>query len=79
MLEELEANSASAVDQRQAAVNEPTTYIGHKIPDEFLLKAGLLNESAEDGKDVKPIYKLKPNGSLPGTFPTPISNQQSNI
>lgn len=41
------------------------TYIGHAIPEDFLKKAGLLDESQDDGPNVKPLYKLH-DGTIGG-------------
>lgn len=41
------------------------TYIGHSIPEDFLKKAGLLDDSQDDGPNVKPLYKLH-NGTIRG-------------
>lgn len=42
------------------------SYIGHKIPDEFLIKAGLVGNDTEDGNHVEPLYKLNAVGSICG-------------
>lgn len=49
-------------------VPTPTqTYIGHKIPEEFLLKAGLIgNETEDSASDIMPLYKLNADGSTCG-------------
>lgn len=44
--------------------NAAPAYIGHKIPEDFLMKAGLLNDSGELETGVKPIYSLNADGSL---------------
>lgn len=50
---------------------EPTpAYIGHQIPEDFLKKAGLLHDGDEREDEVRPIYKLKADGSLPGELLT---------
>lgn len=41
-------------------------YIGHQIPEDFLKKAGLLHDGDDREDEVRPIYKLKADGSLPG-------------
>lgn len=41
-------------------------YIGHKIPEEFLKKAGLLGSDTDDGCNVEPLYKLNADGSIRG-------------
>lgn len=51
------------------AANEPAPvdiYIGHQIPEDFLKKAGLLHDDGEREREVRPIYKLNADGSLPG-------------
>lgn len=42
------------------------TYIGHKIPEEFLIKAGLVGDGIEDETKVEPLYKLDADGSTLG-------------
>lgn len=42
------------------------SYIGHKIPDEFLIKAGLVGDDTEEGDHVEPHYKLNADGSICG-------------
>lgn len=43
------------------------TYIGHKIPEDFLIKAGLLNNNNESSSDdFQPLYSLNPDGSTIG-------------
>lgn len=66
MLDDEEAAMIAEALDRQEAIDETPAYIGHKIPEDFLLKAGLLNESADDGSVVKPLYSLKANGDLQG-------------
>lgn len=41
-------------------------YIGHKIPEEFLKKAGLLGSDTDDSAHVEPLYKLNADGSVGG-------------
>lgn len=43
-----------------------STYIGHIIPEDFLIKAGLLNDSTDD-KEIKPLYNLNEDGTLQST------------
>lgn len=43
------------------------SYIGHKIPEEFLIKAGLVGNETEHTDDcVEPLYKLKADGTICG-------------
>lgn len=42
------------------------TYIGHKIPEDFLIKAGLIGNDVEDETMVEPLFKLNANGSTCG-------------
>lgn len=45
------------------------SYIGHKIPDEFLIKAGLVGNETEDSSDhVEPLYELNADGSTRGKY-----------
>lgn len=46
--------------------NSTQNYIGHKIPEEFLKKAGLLGSDTDDASHVKPLYKLNADGSVCG-------------
>lgn len=41
-------------------------YIGHQIPEDFLKKAGLWHEDGERESEMRSVYKLNPDGSLPG-------------
>lgn len=41
-------------------------YIGHQIPEDFLKKAGLLQEDGEREIEMRPLYNLNADGSLPG-------------
>lgn len=51
------------------AKKPPQTYIGHKIPEEFLKKAGLLgNTDEDDASHIEPLYKLNEDGSIPGKY-----------
>lgn len=54
--------------ESESTVNEPPTqaYIGHKIPEEFLIKAGLVGDAIEDETKVEPLYKLNSDGSTRG-------------
>lgn len=48
--------------------NAAPAYIGHKIPDDFLMKAGLLNDSSDMDSGIKPLYSLNSDGSLKSIF-----------
>lgn len=48
---------------------ETPSYIGHKIPEELLVKSGILSQSSDTESRVKPLYSLTPSGSLPETPP----------
>lgn len=48
-------------------------YIGHKIPDDFLKKSGILEMSIASNDVVHPVYKLNADGSLPPT-PKEVTN-----
>lgn len=61
--------SPSDVSEAVVAVELPepiAPYIGHQIPEDFLKKAGLLHEDGERESELRPIYKLNADGSLPG-------------
>lgn len=56
-----EAENAS--EDVSQAVATPS-YIGHQIPEDFLIKAGLVgNDDAEDEYQVQPLYKLTADGN----------------
>lgn len=58
---ETEAESEYTADEA------PTqTYIGHKIPEDFLIKAGLVGNDVEDETKVEPLFKLNADGSTRG-------------
>ncbi|XP_055373267.1 ATP-dependent DNA helicase Q4 [Condylostylus longicornis] len=48
--------------------NSKPIYIGHKIPEDFLEKCGLLNENQRD-KEVTPVYDLNPDGKIKDITP----------
>lgn len=56
------------VDDTFAAPQTISTpnYIGHKIPEEFLKKAGLLGSDTDDAAHVEPLYRLNADGSVCG-------------
>lgn len=60
--------SVAVIDDSFAAPMTVSTqnYIGHKIPDEFLKKAGLFGPDTDDAAHVKPLYKLNADGSVCG-------------
>lgn len=61
--------SQSEVETDSITVSEPKSYIGHKIPEDFLVKAGLIGDDVEDDTQVEPIFKLNADGSTRGRFP----------
>lgn len=44
------------------------SYIGHKIPEDFLIKAGLIGNDNENDTQVQPLYKLNADGNLCGLY-----------
>lgn len=50
------------------------SYIGSKIPEEFLVKAGLIGDNDEDESQVEPLYKLNADGCIRGIFLTTFSD-----
>lgn len=61
-----EAENAS--EDVSQAVATPS-YIGHQIPEDFLIKAGLVgNDDAEDEYQVQPLYKLTADGNTQRKF-----------
>lgn len=68
-------NGDDAVECEGAPDETPRTsatatqgYIGHKIPEEFLVKAGLIGNNAEDVTRVESLYQLNADGSTCGMF-----------
>ncbi|XP_020809523.1 LOW QUALITY PROTEIN: ATP-dependent DNA helicase Q4 [Drosophila serrata] len=65
--------SLSQKDSEEKAASPIKTYVGHKIPEEFLKQAGLdttngtSNRSQHGG--VKPLYDLLPDGTVQDTTP----------
>lgn len=62
----LNENDESEMEQSEKVQEAPAPYIGHKIPQDFLIKAGLLNNAEDGGDDFQPLYRLNPDGSTPG-------------
>lgn len=59
----------SLPDIPDAAANKPDQiipYIGHQIPEDFLKKAGLLHEDGDRESELRPLYNVNADGSLPG-------------
>ncbi|XP_017129603.1 ATP-dependent DNA helicase Q4 [Drosophila elegans] len=68
----VEASLSQPLSQEKAA-SPIKTYVGHKIPEEFLKQAGLdttasTSNSSQHG-GVKPLYDLLPDGSVQDTTP----------
>lgn len=61
------SQKASNVSDIQISTEKPA-YIGHKIPEEFLKRAGLYQNETVDTNDVQSLYKLKSDGSVPGMY-----------
>lgn len=64
------AVQASQEKPQQAQTSPIKSYVGHKIPEEFLKQAGLDASSANAASStggVKPLYDLHPDGSVPET------------
>ncbi|KAH8406877.1 hypothetical protein KR222_009634 [Zaprionus bogoriensis] len=60
----------AAVAAAEAPVSPIKSYVGHKIPEEFLKQAGLDGSSASAASStggVGPLYELNPDGSVRGT------------
>lgn len=67
------SNNDTLDDNTAAAAAVPNTiekavYIGHKIPEDFLKKAGLLNADSDDGNEIRPLYNMNADGTLPGEY-----------
>lgn len=78
-LQLVEADDLEDVDSKDGKSeekNETPVYIGHKIPEDFLLKAGLLKDDADDdGTEVKPLYSLNADGTVQRMFYIYCSNR----
>lgn len=82
--EKADEDTSTEIDQADEILNEATecenlnetatkvistpTYIGHKIPEEFLIKAGLVGNDKEDETQSRSLYPLQADGSIQGTF-----------
>lgn len=57
----------SADEPTQSTQSESIqNYLGHQIPEDFLKKAGLLQEDGEREHEMRPLYKLNADASLAG-------------
>lgn len=61
------AESNDASENISEVISTPR-YIGHQIPEDFLIKAGLVGNDDDDGTQVQPLYKLNDDGSTRGKF-----------
>lgn len=67
---DFEALDAAVQASQQAQTSPIKSYVGHKIPEEFLKQAGLDGSSdnaASTTGGVKPLYDLQPDGNVPET------------
>ncbi|XP_032591612.1 ATP-dependent DNA helicase Q4 [Drosophila grimshawi] len=62
--EALDAAVSAAQQSTQTQVSPIKSYAGHKIPEEFLKQAGLDSSSPPGTGGVKPLYDLKPDGTV---------------
>ncbi|KAH8242128.1 hypothetical protein KR026_005234 [Drosophila bipectinata] len=72
--EALDAAVEASLSQPEAKPTSPIkTYVGHKIPEEFLKQAGLDSSSSTSSRSrhggVQPLYELLPDGSVQDTTP----------
>ncbi|KAH8305279.1 hypothetical protein KR018_010320 [Drosophila ironensis] len=74
--EALDAAVEASLSQPEAKATSPIkTYVGHKIPEEFLKQAGLDTDTSSGNSNrsrhggVKPLYDLLPDGSVQDTTP----------
>ncbi|XP_032574574.1 ATP-dependent DNA helicase Q4 [Drosophila sechellia] len=74
--EALDAAVAASLSQpvsQEKAASPIKTYVGHKIPEEFLKQAGLDTTASSSNRSqhggVKPLYDLLPDGSVQDTTP----------
>ncbi|XP_043646676.1 ATP-dependent DNA helicase Q4 [Drosophila teissieri] len=65
--------SLSQPDSQEKAASPIKTYVGHKIPEQFLKEAGLDTNASSSNRSqhggVKPLYDLLPDGSVQETTP----------
>lgn len=62
------SHEASNVGDNIPISTEKPAYIGHKIPEEFLKKAGLHENDSDDTNNIRPLYSLKSDGGVPGMY-----------
>lgn len=59
---------ASNLSDNIPVSTEKLAYIGHKIPEEFLEKAGLNVNDSDNTNNIQPLYSLKSDGGVPGVY-----------
>lgn len=62
------SHKASNISDNIPITTEKPAYIGHKIPEEFLKKAGLHENDSDDMNNIRPLYSLKSDGGIPGVY-----------
>lgn len=62
------SHKASNISDNIPITTERPAYIGHKIPEEFLKKAGLHENDSDDMNNIRPLYSLKSDGGIPGVY-----------
>lgn len=62
------SHEASNVSDNISISTEKPAYIGHKIPEEFLKKAGLHKNDSDDRNNIRPLYSLKSDGGVSGMY-----------
>jgi len=48
------------------------SYIGHKIPDDFLKKCDYFNTNTDNNDEIKPYYELDADGTVPSKIPNEV-------
>jgi ATP-dependent DNA helicase Q4 len=70
---EIEVNESTEeeieTEPTEQATEKKKVYIGHHIPEDFLIKSGILEVSVGNKDKLEPLYPLNPDGSL--ISPTP--------
>lgn len=55
------------------------SYIGHKIPDDFLKKCDYFNTNTENKDEIKPYYELDADGTVPSEIPKEVYKALENF
>lgn len=61
-----EKDETTAITDQKAPTTEAKRFIGHNIPEHFLKKAGLFEQSVGDSESFQPLYELSSTGECIG-------------